>query len=121
MVSELKISGNTFVNMGRKLHLICNATSSIRAPDAVDWFKDGQRIHPSNPIWSGRIDIVKHESFEGKYYVSELIIDHTQLEDNGHYVCRSTDLAVNSTKVHVLNGKFLFVCSFSSWLILLCE
>lgn len=91
--------------MGRKLHLICNATGLIRAPDAVDWFKDGQRVHPSNDKWMGRVEILKHESFEGKFYVSELIIDHSKMEDSGHYVCRSTDLAVNSVKVHILNGR----------------
>ena len=91
--------------MGSELHLICNATGLVRAPDAVDWFKDGQRIHPSHEKWSGRIEVVKHESFEGKYYVSELIIEHSAMEDNGHYVCRSTDLAVSSIKIHILNGK----------------
>ena len=31
--------------------------------------------------------------------------DLAYLDDQGNYVCRSTDLKVNSLKVHILNGK----------------
>lgn len=102
--SELKVTGTKYVNMGDKIHLTCNATGSTRAPEAVDWFYEGNRIHQSNPKWRGRVEVVKHESFEGKYFISELIIDHSNLEDKGHYVCRSSDLTVDSLKVHVLNA-----------------
>ncbi|XP_060598029.1 MAM domain-containing glycosylphosphatidylinositol anchor protein 1-like isoform X2 [Ruditapes philippinarum] len=102
--SALKLSGTKFVNKGEKIHLVCNATGASRAPEAVDWFYEGNRIHPSNPIWKGRVEVLKHESFEGKYFISELIIDHSKLKDKGHYVCRSSDLTVDSLKVHVLNA-----------------
>lgn len=102
--SSLKVNGTQYVNVGDKIHLTCNATGSTRAPDAVDWFYEGNRIHQSNPRWQGRVEILKHESFEGKYYISELIIDHSTLEDKGHYVCRSSDLTVDDLKVHVLNA-----------------
>ncbi|KAH3741662.1 hypothetical protein DPMN_048387 [Dreissena polymorpha] len=101
--TELRIVGNTYVNMGTVIHLICNATGAYRAPEAVDWFYDGNRIHMADDRWKGRVEILKHESFEGKYFVSELIIDKSRLEDNGDYVCRSSDLAVNSVKIHILN------------------
>ncbi|XP_045216757.1 uncharacterized protein LOC123566576 isoform X2 [Mercenaria mercenaria] len=102
--SALKLSGTKFVNKGDKIHLICNATGTVRAPEAVDWFYEGNRIHPSNPKWRGRVEVLKHESFEGKYFISELIVDHSKLKDKGHYVCRSSDLTVDSLKVHVLNA-----------------
>ena len=91
--------------MGSKIHLICNATGTTRAPEAVDWFFEGNRIHQSNRRWRGRVEILKRTSIEGHYYISELIIGHSRLEDKGSYVCRSSDLTVNSVKVHVLNGK----------------
>lgn len=103
--SALKLSGTEYVNKGEKLHLICNATGAVRAPEAVDWFYEGNRIHPSNPKWRGRVEILKHESFEGKYFTSELIVDQSQLDDKGSYVCRSSDLTVNSITVHVLNAE----------------
>ncbi|KAH3741669.1 obscurin-like isoform X2 [Dreissena polymorpha] len=103
--TELRIIGNAYVNMGGVIHLICNATGAYRAPEAVDWFYDGNRIHTADERWKGRVEIVRHESFEGKYYVSELIIDKSRLEDNGDYVCRSSDLAVNSVKIHILNTE----------------
>lgn len=102
--SELTITGTQFVNMGSPIHLICNATGSSRAPEAVDWFFEGNSIHPSNPRWRGRVEILKHSSFEGKYYISELIVDKSRMDDKGHFVCRSSDLTVSSIKVHVLNA-----------------
>ncbi|XP_052795591.1 uncharacterized protein LOC128228352 isoform X7 [Mya arenaria] len=102
--TELRIIGNNYVNMGSLLHLICNATGALRTPEAVDWFYEGNRIDQSDSRWQGRVEILKHESFEGRYYVSELIVDKTDMGDNGDYVCRSSDLAVNSVKVHILNA-----------------
>lgn len=59
------------------------------------------------------MEVLKHESFEGKYFISELIVDHSKLDDKGHYVCRSSDLTVDSLKVHVLNGTtFLVILLF---------
>ncbi|XP_052795587.1 uncharacterized protein LOC128228352 isoform X3 [Mya arenaria] len=104
VVPELRIIGNNYVNMGSLLHLICNATGALRTPEAVDWFYEGNRIDQSDSRWQGRVEILKHESFEGRYYVSELIVDKTDMGDNGDYVCRSSDLAVNSVKVHILNA-----------------
>ena len=95
------------MNAGGRIHLRCNATGVSRAPEAVDWFFEGNRIHPSNPRWRGRVEVLKHTSIEGKYYISELIIDQSKIEDKGSYVCRSSNMDVDSLKVHVLNGKHL--------------
>jgi len=108
IVSELRIIGNNYVNMGSPLHLVCNATGALRPPETVDWFYKGSRIEQSDVRWDGRVEILKQESFEGKWYVSELIVDKTYMDDSGDYVCRSSDLAVNSVKVHILNGREVF-------------
>lgn len=102
--SDLVITGTQFVNMGSPIRLICNASGTLRAPEAVDWFYEGNSIHPLNPRWRGRVEILKHSSFEGKYYISELIVHKSTMEDKGHFVCRSSDLTVGSIKVHVLNA-----------------
>lgn len=100
------MKGTKYVNMGQQIHLLCNATGITRAPESIDWFFKGSRIHPSNPMWKGRVEILKHTSIAGRYFISELFIEQSTIADQGDYVCRSSDLIVNNMKVHVLNGKY---------------
>ena len=101
----MAISGTEFVNQYSDIRLKCNATGMKRAPDGIDWFFNGNRIHMSNPRWYNRIEILNQRPVPGRSYISELIIHRSTVEDMGNYVCRSTDLNVNSIKVHILNGK----------------
>lgn len=105
LFSELTITGTQYVNQYSDIHLVCNATGVERAPEDVDWFFNGNRIHMSHPHWYGRIEIAKHRPVPGRSYISELIIHLSTMEDQGNYVCRSSDLNVNSMNVHILNGK----------------
>ena len=100
------MKGTRYVNMGQQIHLLCNATGINRAPEKIDWFFKGSRIHPSNPRWKGRVEILKHTSIPGRYFISELFIEQSSIADQGDYVCRSSDLIVNNLKVHVLNGMY---------------
>ena len=102
------MKGTKYVNMGNQIHLLCNASGISRAPEEIDWFFEGNRIHPSNPRWNGRVEILKHTSIPGRYYISELLIEQSSMADQGSYVCRSSDLNVNSMKVHVLNGEYFY-------------
>lgn len=99
------MSGTKYVRQGEKIHLVCNATGSARAPEDINWFFDGRRIHPANAEWQGRVEITRQRLFEGKYFISELIVEHSTIEDKGDYVCQSSDLTVDSVKVHVLSGR----------------
>lgn len=92
------------MNQFEDIHLVCNATGVDRAPEDVDWFFNGNRIHTSDPRWYERIEIVKHRPLPGRSYISELIIHKTTMKDQGNYVCRSSDLNIDSMGVHILNG-----------------
>ncbi|KAK3578277.1 hypothetical protein CHS0354_010478 [Potamilus streckersoni] len=102
-ISEVRVTGGEYVTLHEKIHLTCNATGADRAPDDVDWFFEGNRIHSSSPRWRDRVEILKRKPIPGKAYISELIIRRSTMADQGSYVCRSSDLSVNSIKVHVLN------------------
>ena len=101
------------MNMGSQIHLVCNASGISRAPEKIDWFFKGNRIHPSNPRWKGRVAILKHTAIPGRSFISELVIKQSTIADQGDYVCRSSDLKVTNLKVHVLNGKYLSRWIFS--------
>lgn len=101
---EVLIKGTKYVNMGSQIHLVCNASGISRAPEKIDWFFKGNRIHPSNPRWKGRVAILKHTAIPGRSFISELVIKQSTIADQGDYVCRSSDLKVTNLKVHVLNA-----------------
>lgn len=111
--AEVLIKGTKYVNMGSQIHLVCNASGISRAPEKIDWFFKGNRIHPSNPRWKGRVAILKHTAIPGRSFISELVIKQSTIADQGDYVCRSSDLKVTNLKVHVLNGKYLSRWIFS--------
>lgn len=89
------------------IHLICNATGSIKAPDGVDWFFNGDVISESNSLWHDRLVNINKKPLPGRSLISELIIKRASMEDTGHYVCRLTKKLAQGFKVHVLNGKYL--------------
>ena len=93
------------MNQYSDINLLCNATSSERAPEYIEWFFNGDKIHTSHPHWSGRTEIVNRRPIPGRSFISELIIHRSIIEDHGNYVCRSSDLEINSLIVHILNGK----------------
>ncbi|KAL3866923.1 hypothetical protein ACJMK2_044170 [Sinanodonta woodiana] len=104
-ISAVRVTGDEYVTLHEKIHLTCNATGADHAPDDVDWFFEGNRIHTSSPRWRDRVEVLKRRPIPGKAYISDLIIRRSTMADQGSYVCRSSDLSVNSIKVHVLNGK----------------
>ncbi|KAL4227439.1 hypothetical protein ACF0H5_012883 [Mactra antiquata] len=101
---ELTITGPRYVDRYQDIRLVCNATGVNRAPDDVDWFFRGNRIVETLPQWYGRIEIYRHRPIPGLSFISELIIHMSTMEDDGKYVCRSSDLNVNSIEVTILNN-----------------
>ncbi|XP_052795336.1 uncharacterized protein LOC128228213 isoform X1 [Mya arenaria] len=101
---KVQVSGTEYVSQYNDIHLVCNATGVERAPEEIDWFFNGNKILTSHPHWYGRIEIVKHKPEPGLSFISELIINLSSMQDNGNYVCRSSDLSVDSLTVHVLNA-----------------
>lgn len=101
--TEIQITGSQFVEKGDRIVLQCNATGEYYPPDEMDWFRNGERI--SSQRHRG-VRISKQYSISKRTFTSVLVIDRANMHDDGTYVCRSSNMQITSTKVHVLNGKY---------------
>ena len=99
---EIQISLPQFVERGQQISLQCNATGEYYPPDEMDWFKNGQRLTSRR---NNGVRITKQYSLLKRTFTSNLTIERASMDDGGTYVCRSSDMQITSTKVHVLNGK----------------
>lgn len=104
---EVLLSGTEYVYQFGEINILCNASGSERAPEYVEWFFNGNKVHTSHPHWYGRTELLNSRPIPGNNYYSELIIQHSTDADQGKYVCQSSDLAINSITVHILNGMLL--------------
>ena len=102
-LTAIIIEGKSFVEKGNKISLICNATGDTFPPEDIDWFKDGVKIKQNQ---NKGVSIVKFRLTETKTLHSKLVIDRSGMLDSGNYICRSSDLAITSKQVMVLNGKY---------------
>ncbi|KAJ8304020.1 hypothetical protein KUTeg_017603 [Tegillarca granosa] len=91
--AAIHISGPEFVDFGSEIVLSCNATGIEYPPEDVDWFKDGLKIKGDS---AHEIFVTKFRQSETKMLISELIIRHSELQDSGTYICRSSDLEITS-------------------------
>lgn len=108
-LAGISVSGTKFVEKGDRIHLVCNSTGVLDPPDNLDWFKDGVKLTPDG---LRQIKIDKFHVRATRTLVSVLEIRHSKMDDAGTYVCRSSDLAITSTKVHVLNGTVVIYLTF---------
>lgn len=99
---EIQITGSQFVEKGDRIVLQCNATGEYYPPDEMDWFRNGERI--SSQRHRG-VRISKQYSISKRTFTSVLVIDRANMHDDGTYVCRSSNMQITSTKVHVLNAE----------------
>ncbi|XP_056020802.1 uncharacterized protein LOC125650510 isoform X4 [Ostrea edulis] len=99
--SSLSLSGEEFVDQGDPIRLSCNATGVQHAPEDVDWFFNGLKIQSSV---QEEIIITKFHSPETKTLISTLEIERSKMNNSGSYICRSTDLKIESHSVMVING-----------------
>lgn len=93
-------TSSTFVEVGRTITVICNATAIDFPMGDIDWFIDGHKVRENS-----RTTIRKYSSFVEKMVSSNLTITHAQLEDAGTYVCRTSESQITNIKIHVLSGK----------------
>ena len=100
--TEIQISDQQYVERGDSINLECNATGQYYTPDDIDWFRNGERV-TSDANYG--IRLLKQLSIAEKTFTSRLEIERARMSDSGVYVCRSSNMQVASTKVHVLNGK----------------
>ena len=102
LFADISISGLLHIDKGQPIRLRCNATAIETPPDAIDWFKDGNKMETNR---SRQIYITKEFSYTKKTITSVLEIRNAQMSDTGVYTCRATDLQVTSVNVNILNGK----------------
>ena len=86
---------------GDTIRIVCNVSGSTDVPQDIDWFKNGNMIHPKEH----KISISKDKSIAKKTLNSVLEIRNSRLEDSGTYLCRNSELLIKSLRVQVLNGK----------------
>ena len=110
-ISDITLSGTFHVDKGQAIKLRCNATGAVTPPDAIDWFKDGIKIHSDS---KRPITITKQFTILTKTITSELIIKQAVMKDTGTYTCRTSDLQVTSENVNVLNGKYILSCMLNN-------
>ncbi|XP_067665064.1 zwei Ig domain protein zig-8-like isoform X2 [Haliotis asinina] len=96
---NIQITGQEFVEQGKKIYLICNATGKEHSPDDLDWFKNGNKLTTE---FVRKIYIRKFVSLTTKTIVSILEIKNAKLSDAGMYVCRTSDLQITSRRINVL-------------------
>ncbi|CAG5134035.1 unnamed protein product, partial [Candidula unifasciata] len=97
---DIKIAGTSFVEKDDQIHLICNATGLEHPPDYLDWFLNGNKLSMKN---NNKISIREFVSITSRTIVSILEINDAQLSDSGMYVCRTSNLQIESMRVTVLN------------------
>ncbi|XP_033749736.1 follistatin-related protein 4-like isoform X2 [Pecten maximus] len=102
ILPAVNLGGAEFVEKGNPIKLSCNATGKVMTPDDVDWFKNGIKIKSSA---SNTIQITKRRLPVTRTLVSTLHIKHSNMNDTGTYICRSTDLKVKGKYVSVLNSE----------------
>lgn len=102
LIPEINITEPQYVERGETIILQCNATGETYPPDEMDWFRNGQKITSKT---NDGIHISKQYSISKKTFSSVLKIDRATMEDDGTYVCRSSNMQITSTKVNVLNAE----------------
>ncbi|XP_076465837.1 zwei Ig domain protein zig-8-like isoform X1 [Babylonia areolata] len=95
----ISIKGRRYVDLGQKIHLLCNASGGPRLPEDIDWFKDGDMI---DSFKYPHVLIEKYQSIRDRAFISELMIDHAKESDAGEYVCRSSRNNIVNMKITVL-------------------
>ena len=108
-LSEIRITGEKYVEKGQKINLTCNATGESHPPDDLDWFKNGNKLLTN---YRDEIFIQKRVSLTTKTIVSILEIENADMDDAGVYICRTSDLQITSTRINVLNGMSKLLSKF---------
>ncbi|KAL4228338.1 hypothetical protein ACF0H5_013768 [Mactra antiquata] len=98
IMPKITLSGKYYVNSGETIHLVCNVTGNTDIPQDVDWFRNGNLLKNSD-----RVHIYKDTSIVNKKLDSVLEIYNSNHEDSGTYVCRNSDVLIESQKVMILS------------------
>ncbi|KAK2161978.1 hypothetical protein LSH36_107g13004 [Paralvinella palmiformis] len=97
----IKVTGPRYLERGRRLEIICNATGQVKIPKSIKWFKDGRRFH-SNPPKG--VMVVKRR--ENRSLITLLSIEKTKIRDCGEYVCLWRKHKADSLNVHIVKREY---------------
>ncbi|XP_052230707.1 lachesin-like [Dreissena polymorpha] len=100
--TDISISEEQFVERGEPVTLQCNVTGQHYTPDEIDWFRNGEKVTSEK---RRGVKLLKHLSIVHRTFSSILSIEKATMEDSGMYVCRSSNMHIANTKVHVLNAE----------------
>ena len=101
----VKISGSQETSVGQKIFLQCEATGMYKAPDDVEWIKDGEKVETDSD--SG---IIITKQVKGRTLISVLVVQSSDLSSAGNYVCKVARGITSTMTVHVNNGRHHFRC-----------
>ncbi|XP_071117581.1 neurotrimin-like isoform X1 [Haliotis cracherodii] len=100
-VSDIHISGTSYVEKGDHIGLFCNASFIGSNTYNLEWFKDGDLFLSHEP----RISVLTFGGPPSERRSSLLEIRNSRPSDSGTYVCRSPEmLKTTSVQVHVMNA-----------------
>jgi hypothetical protein len=107
LIPEITITGTEFPEKGSSIFLLCNAKGKKYPPDAIEWYKNGERITSFDKIY-----IKDHVAQNAGVLTSSLEIKNAKPEDNGTYICRATshndEPKTTRMIVSVLSGMYNF-------------
>ena len=108
LVPEITITGTEFPEKGSSIFLLCNAKGKKYPPDAIEWYKNGERLTTFD-----KIIIKDHVAQNAGVLTSSLEIKNAKPEDNGTYICRATshndEPKTTRMIVSVLSGMYNFM------------
>ncbi|CAG5125844.1 unnamed protein product, partial [Candidula unifasciata] len=94
-----------FFTAGQPVRLVCN-TSVVNQSQAspggtakIEWYKDGESIESYKNIY---VSLHRYQLQTEQVYVSELIVDRSNLADSGDYLCRFSNSDLILVRVYVL-------------------
>ncbi|XP_076106375.1 uncharacterized protein LOC143075025 isoform X1 [Mytilus galloprovincialis] len=108
----ITLDGTTYINLHEPINLVCNVTGITEGQ--IDWFFNGHMIRERDPRWKSRVHINEYVTdVPVRMIASELTLDYSILEDQGHYVCRgfavnqfyATSLPISIIPSHVADEK----------------
>lgn len=96
----VQVSGTNYVELGSPIRLICNATGHHRAPDDIDWYRQGLMIESNS-----RAGVAVSKKTTQRVLMSMLVIDSSRMTDAGEYTCQMSTGEAASIDVHIVNGQ----------------
>lgn len=94
-----------YVGAGSTINLTCAIRFSSEPPAYIFWYYDGNVLSYDSP--RGGVSVITEKGTD--VTTSWLLIQTAQPSDSGEYSCKPSNANTASIRVHVVNGKYIFV------------